>query len=131
MYKRQLYATLWFLAKGRFDFSGLPSVGAWMARMAAFGHGKPVDCSAEASLLEAAAALPAPLPTDSVSPDASGVALGQQVQITPEQLGHGTSVQGELVAINARRLTLRLYTERCGEVHVHFPRVGYRLRTAG
>lgn len=126
-----LYSTLWFLANGRFDFSGLPSVGAWMARMAAFGHGKPEDCSAEASLLEAAAALPAPLPTDSVSPDASGVALGQQVQITPEQLGHGTSVQGELVAINARRLTLRLYTERCGEVHVHFPRVGYRLRTAG
>ncbi len=126
-----LYATLWFLANGRFDFSALPSVAAWMARMAAFGHGKPEDCSAEASLLEAAAALPATLPTDNVSPDASGVALGQQVQITPEQLGHGTSVQGELVAINARRLTLRLHTERCGEVHVHFPRVGYRLRTVG
>lgn len=126
-----LYSTLWFLANGRFDFSGLPSVAAWMARMAAFGHGKPEDCSAEASLLEAAAALPAPLPTDSVSPDPSGVALGQQVQITPEQLGHGTSVQGELVAINARRLTLRLHTDRCGEVHVHFPRLGYRLRTAG
>lgn len=124
-----LYSTLWFLANGRFDFSGLPSVAAWMARMAAFGHGKPEDCSAEASLLEAAAALPAPLPTDSVSPDASGVALGQQVKVTPEQLGHGTSVQGELVAINARRLTLRLHTERCGEVHVHFPRVGYRLQT--
>lgn len=126
-----LYATLWFLANGRFDFSGLPSVRAWMARMAAFGHGQPEDCSAEEALLIAAAALPAPLPTDSVSPDASGVALGQQVQVTPEQLGHGTSVQGELVAINARRLTLRLRTERCGEVHVHFPRVGYRLRTVG
>lgn len=126
-----LYATLWFLANGRFDFAGLPSVAAWMTRMAAFGHGKPESCSADASLLEAATALPAPLPTDSVSPDACGVALGQQVTVTPEQLGHGTSVQGELVAINARRLTLRLYTERCGEVHVHFPRVGYRLRAVG
>lgn len=123
-----LYATLWFLAQGRFDFSALPSTAAWMARMAAFGHGQRADCTAEEALLEAAAALPAPLPTDSVSPDACGVALGQQVQVTPEQLGHGTSVQGELVAINAQRLTLRLHTERCGEVHVHFPRLGYRLK---
>lgn len=126
-----LYATLWFLANGRFDFSGLPAVSAWMARMAAFGHGKPEESTAEEALLIAAAALPAPLPTDSTSPDASGVALGQQVQVTPEQLGHGTSVQGELVAINSRRMTLRLHTERCGEVHVHFPRLGYRLRAEG
>lgn len=122
-----LYATLWFLVNGRFDFSGMPAVSAWMARMAAFGHGHPQDCSPDEALLVAAAALPAPLPTDTVSPDASGAALGQQVRVTPEQLGHGTSVQGELVAINPRRLTLRLQTERCGEVHVHFPRLGYRL----
>ena len=123
-----LYSTLWFLANGRFDFSALPAVSAWMARMAAFGHGQREDMSADEALLVAAAALPAPLPSDSVSPDASGVALGQRVEVTPEQLGHGTSVQGELVAINARRLTVRLHTERCGEVHVHFPRVGYRIK---
>lgn len=126
-----LYATLWFLRNGRFDFTARPSVTAWMARMAAFGHGHPEDCSAEESLVTAAASLPAPLPTDSISPDASGVALGQQVQVTPEQLGNGTSVQGELVAINAQRLTLRLHTARCGEVHVHFPRLGYRVKAMG
>lgn len=126
-----LYATLWFLANGRFDFSAMPAVSAWMARMAAFGHGKPEESTAEEALLIAAAALPAPLPTDNTAPDASGVALGEQVTVTPEQLGHGTSVQGELVAVNPRRLTLRLHTERCGEVHVHFPRLGYRLQHAG
>jgi len=52
------------------------------------------------------------------------------VLVTPEQLGHGTSVRGELVAINPDRLTLLVLSERCGALHVHFPRVGYRLQAA-
>jgi len=123
-----LYSTLWFLRNGRFDFSCLPRIGAWMERMGAFGHGQREDFNAEGALDVARAATPAALPDDSVSPDPAGVALGQTVQITPEQLGHGTSVQGELRAINARRLTLRLHSERCGDVHIHFPRTGYRVR---
>lgn len=123
-----LYATLWFLANGRFDFAPHPAVQAWMARMSAIGHGKRQDISAEEALVEAAAALPAPLPDVPATPDASGLQLGQTVQVTPEQLGHGTSVSGELVSLLPHRLTLRLCSERCGEVHVHFPRTGYRLK---
>lgn len=128
-----LYATLWFLANGRFDFSIYPSVQSWMTRMIAIGHGQRQDISAEEALVEAAAALPAVLstpanPTDPT--DATGLSLGQAVQVTPEQLGHGTSVTGELVSLLPHRLTLRLRSERCGEVHVHFPRTGYRLKAA-
>lgn len=124
-----LYATLWFLANGRFDFGAHPNVQAWMARMSAIGHGKPRDISAEEALVEAAAALPAPLPNAPTQPDASGLHVGQTIMVTPEQLGHGTSVTGELVSLLPHRLTLRLCSDRCGEVHVHFPRTGYRLKS--
>lgn len=128
-----LYATLWFLANGRFDFSRHPAVQAWMTRMIGIGHGHREDISAEEALVEAAAALPAPLPDtagEQGSADATGLILGQVVQVTPEQLGHGTSVTGELVSLLPQRLTLRLRSERCGELHVHFPRTGYRLKAA-
>ena len=128
-----LYATLWFLSNGRFDFSNHPAVQGWMTRMAAIGHGQRQDISAEEALVEAAAALPAPLPTapqEASAADATGLCLGQTAQVTPEQLGHGTSVTGELVSLLPHRLTLRLRNERCGEVHVHFPRIGYRIKAA-
>lgn len=128
-----LYATLWFLANGRFDFAAHPAVQGWMTRMIAIGHGRRQDISAEEALIEAAAALPAPLPTADACdpPDATGLSLGQTVRVTPEQLGHGTSVAGELVSLLPHRMTLRLRSERCGEVHVHFPRIGYRLKAIG
>jgi len=37
-------------------------------------------------------------------------------------------VEGELLAITPQRLSLRHTDERCGSVHVHFPRLGYRVR---
>ena len=128
-----LYATLWFLGQGRFDFGPHPAVQRWMQRMAAIGHGQRQDISAEEALLEATAALPAPLPKPVESPtvpEASGLCLGQTVTVTPEQLGHGTSVTGLLVSLLPHRLCLRLHSERCGELHVHFPRAGYRVKAA-
>lgn len=127
-----LYATLWFLANGRFDFGAHPAVQGWMKRMTTIGHGQRQDISAEEALAEAADSLPAPLPAAAHGSDdaldATGLRLGQAVQVTPEQLGHGTSVIGELVSLLPHRLTVRLRSERCGEVHVHFPRTGYRVK---
>lgn len=123
-----LYSTLWFARNGRFDFSPYPATAAWLARMQAFGHGSPTEMTADEAIALAASAQPAALDHDSVSPDASGLALGQQVSVAPELLGHGTAVQGKLVGINAQRLALALNNERAGDVHVHFPRVGYRIR---
>lgn len=125
-----LYATLWFMQNGGLDFSTCSAVQAWMSRMAAFGHGERQDIPAEEALTEAAAALPAPLPREPFTNDSAGLQAGQTVVVTPEQLGCGTSVTGRLVSLLDHRLTLRLRTERCGEVHVHFPRAGYRLEAA-
>lgn len=124
-----LYSTLWFARVGRFDFARFPATTAWMGRMQAFGHGERIDITAEDALNLAAQNEPAPLPgvDANLSPDASGLTLGQTIEVRPELLGHGTSVKGTLIALNPQRLSLRLQSERCGTVHVHFPRQGYRL----
>ncbi len=122
-----LFSTLWFARVGRFDFGAFPALAAWMARMDAWGHGQAQPLDAEQALAVARHSMPAPLPA-SVLPDGSGLTPGQRVAVTPEQAGHGTTVEGELVAITPQRLSLRHTDERCGTVHVHFPRLGYRAR---
>jgi glutathione S-transferase len=121
-----LYATLWFARVGRFDFSTWPALSAWLARMDAWGHGQPAPLDAEQALAVARQSTPLPV-LASVLPDGSGLTPGQRVAVTPELAGHGTTVQGELLAITPQRLSVRHQHERCGTVHIHFPRLGYRV----
>lgn len=125
-----LYSTLWFARHGRFDFTPFPAVSAWMAQMQAFGHGTPTPLSATEALDVAASHEPAPLPAWQGDADASGLAAGQTVSVSPELLGHGTAVAGELVGLSRERITVRVQSVRCGRVHVHFPRLGYRLQAS-
>jgi glutathione S-transferase len=125
-----LYSTLWFLGNGGFDFSTLPLTAAWLKRMKAFGRGQSSDMGAEEALNLARASTPRPLPDGAVQADPTGLQAGQTVSITPESLGHGTSVEGELVALSPERVTVRVSNAMCGTVHVHFPRLGYKLRAA-
>ncbi len=125
-----LFSTLWFARNGRFDFTPFPSVAAWMEQMQAFGRGGPTELSAAEALDVAAAHEPAALTAWQGDADASGLKAGQTVTVSPELLGHGTAVVGELVALNPERITVRVHSPRCGKVHVHFPRLGYRLRAS-
>lgn len=122
-----MYATLWFAQQGQFDFSAFPLISTWLARMQAIGHGTRLDTSSQEALAIAAESQPLAPRHGSALPDASGLTSGQTVRITPEQLGHGTSVTGELVAISPKQVTLLVLSVRCGALHVHFPRVGYRI----
>jgi glutathione S-transferase len=103
-----------------------PAVLAWMDRMAAFGQGTMQKSSALDAIAVAAAATPVALP-DAVFQDEHGIALGSLVTIAAETFGQETT-QGELVAATRTRYTLHRTDERTGEVHVHFPRIGYVLR---
>jgi hypothetical protein len=124
-----LYATLWFAANGRFDFSAFPSLSAWMQLMKAFGHGQSTPMSAAEALEEARTSAPRALPDSAAEClQASGVQPGQTVRITPELLGHGTDVVGELLVLNHERVIVRHQHALCGTVHVHLPRLGYRVR---
>lgn len=126
-----LYSTLWFAGNGGFDYNPFPQVNAWRKRMKAFGRGQATPMTAQEALDLAASHTPKALPATAVHTDPTGLSAGQAVVISPESLGHGTSVRGNLVALSARHMTVSHASPRCGTVHVHFPRLGYRVRAEG
>ena len=99
-----------------------------MDRIAAAGHGSPTPLSANVALDVAAAADPAPpLASETLNDDPRP---GETVTVTPVDYGKANPSVGVLVAIDTHRLTVRHTSDRLGPVHVHFPRRGYRVRSA-
>jgi glutathione S-transferase len=97
-----------------------------MDRMAACGHGQPEKLSAAEALQIAHASSPLAV-SQEVFQDEHEIPLGSQVTITAESFGL-ESTPGTLVAATRTRYTLARSDERAGELHIHFPRVGYVLQ---
>lgn len=112
--------------------SATPAVLEWMDRMAALGQGRAEKFSAEDAITVAAGAEPQPLPPHDFQ-DEHGIALGSRVSIAAEGLGAEFTepTEGRLIAATRTRYTLARTDARAGELHVHFPRIGYVLRSAG
>jgi glutathione S-transferase len=131
------YHPLWFTRKRVPIMADIleasPSVLAWMDRIAAIGHGSMEKYSAtEAIAASANSSLANSVlgsEDNATFQDEHGIALGSQVTISAETFGQ-EATPGELVAATRTRFTLRRMDERAGEVHVHFPRIGYVLRAA-
>ncbi|MDE2049273.1 MAG: glutathione S-transferase family protein, partial [Betaproteobacteria bacterium] len=124
------YHPLWFTrerAQMPAIFAPTPSIGRWMDRMAAFGHGSIAGkLSPDDALALARTATPAPMHDDTFQ-DEHGIALGSAVTLTAESFGLEPTA-GDLIAATRTRYTLRRTDPRAGTVHVHFPRVGFKLR---
>lgn len=126
-----LYMAPWFL-----ELIGGPSAlldrqprtRAWMARVAAIGHGSLTPCSAEEALAEARASTPQPLPAAPVMPCPEGLMPGDDVEVSP--LDERSPACGRLLRVDGERITLATTDTRSGSLHVHFPRLGYRLAPA-
>jgi len=120
---------LWFL-KGTPVTAPLvdeyPAVSAWLARVLGFGHGSFTEMSAEEALEVSRSATPAALP-DEQFVDPNGFAAGQQVLIAATDYGVDP-VAGELLFAGTEELILRREDPRAGVVHVHFPRLGFRIQ---
>ncbi len=124
-----VYHTLWFLSVFRIDcgheLTPFPKTRAWMAGMAAYGHGRPSGLTAKAALDIARDSLPAPLPPsladDSLPPPGSPVAVRPDDYVT-------AAVEGTLVQIDADDVAVLRDDPRLGKVMMHFPRVGYTIR---
>ena len=120
---------LWFL-KGSSVTSPLvdayPAVAAWLDRVLGFGHGTSTQMSAEQALDVSRNAAPAVLPEE-VFEDLNGFKAGQQVTICATDYGTDP-VAGELLFAGREELILRRSDERAGIVHVHFPRMGFRIQ---
>lgn len=119
---------LWFLRATPVTsplVDGYPSVATWLDRVLALGHGKSEEISGGAAIEVARAAMPAPLPEEAFS-DPNGFTAGQHVAISAVDYGV-EAVEGELLFAGAEQLILRREDDRAGVVHVHFPRLGFRI----
>lgn len=124
-----VYHCLWFL--DRLPHKLTPELVtskatlAWMARIAAIGHGEREEIEAAEAIAAAHASRPEapPSSTDPV------LKPGQRVTVEPEERT-SAPVEGEIVFVSPTRLALRRTDERAGTVHVHFPRLGYAVKTA-
>lgn len=126
------YHPLWFTQTQTSVMAGIldatPAVQAWMARMAAIGHGRRTELDAAAAIAHCAvspghgAVLP-----DQPFQDEHGIPLGSRVSIASDSFGPEPS-SGVLVAATRMHYTIRRVDERAGVVHVHFPRIGYVLK---
>jgi len=104
-----------------------PSLLAWMDRMAAIGHGSEAQSDSATAIAAAARSTPAGI-ENGVFQDDHGIALGSRVAIVAESFGLEPT-EGELVAATRTRYSLRRSDARAGTVHVHFPRIGFQLKT--
>ena len=120
---------LWFL-KGSSVTSPLvdayPAVAAWLDRVLGFGHGTSTQMSADQALDVSCNVAPAVLPEE-IFEDLNGFKAGQQVTICATDYGTDP-VAGELLFAGREELILRRSDERAGTVHVHFPRMGFRIQ---
>lgn len=104
-----------------------PAVSAWLARVLGFGHGAPSEMTSEEALAIARNTTPAALPDEQFI-DPNGFEVGQQVVIAATDYGIDP-VAGELMFAGSEELIVRREDERGGWVHVHFPRLGFRIET--
>src|SRR5690606_31462688 len=119
---------LWFL-KGTHVTAPLvdqyPAVSAWLGRVLGFGHGAHSPLGSDEAIAIARAATPAALPEQDFS-ESLGFTRGQRVQVAATDYGVDP-VQGELLCVARESIILRREDERAGVVHVHFPRLGFRI----
>ncbi|MBT2372103.1 glutathione S-transferase family protein [Pseudomonas fluorescens] len=103
-----------------------PAVSAWHARVMGFGHGSATEMSAEQALEVARNSTPVALPNE-LFDEPNGFKAGQQVSISATDYGVDP-VAGELLFAGREELILRRTDEQGGTVHVHFPRLGFRIQ---
>ncbi|HQD82616.1 MAG TPA: glutathione S-transferase family protein, partial [Quisquiliibacterium sp.] len=109
------------------EVAAFPALTAFMARMRAFGHGRPTGMEAAEALQVARDAVPAAPRASAPFPE--DPPLGAVVRVRADDHAQDP-ITGELVQIDADEIALRRSDPQAGDVVVHFPRVGYELRAA-
>ncbi len=118
---------LWFVHSGgpvAAILAPYAAIDAWVARMRAFGHGRPEPLdSADALAIAASAGGHAPCAVAA----GLGFEAGQAVTVTPTDYGRDP-VAGTLVGLGGDEVVIRRHDPRAGTVHVHFPRAGFQIK---
>jgi glutathione S-transferase len=106
--------------------AGMPLLVAWEARVGAIGEGERTVMDAGSALATAREATPEPSEPRS---EAGAPGPGTVVNVSPDDTRRG-GVTGNLVALTADEIIIRHEGDHVGTVHVHFPRLGYRVDPA-
>ena len=126
-----VYHPLWFTRIATPNlasiFDATPQVLTWMDRISTLGLGRMEKMAMQDALSVAAHTEPAALPEHEVFLDDHGIELGSKVAIAAESFGVEPTV-GKLIAATRTRYTLARVDARVGNIHVHFPRVGYVMK---
>jgi glutathione S-transferase len=101
----------------------------WYGRVAALGHGKPELMSEQQAFDIARDASPLPVTHISPNGDPGGLQAGTEVSVTPDDNARVT-VTGTLVAASDSEVVILRRDAQAGELHIHFPRLGYDLLAA-
>ncbi|HSC63359.1 MAG TPA: glutathione S-transferase [Caldimonas sp.] len=121
--------SIWFLRRAAASAALLdayPAIGAWFARVTAFGHGESTPMtSGDAIALAAAAKGHA---ATSVR-EGAGFAPGDAVTVSAADYAHD-DIAGRLVGLDGDEVVLERDDARAGSVHVHFPRIGFHVKAA-
>lgn len=101
-----------------------PKLLAWYERMTAFGHGSPEKMTS-GEALDLAAQTHKHAQTH-VEPGA-GFEAGDAVTVSPTDYATDL-VSGTLVGLTQHEVVIERRDERAGQLHVHFPRIGYQVK---
>jgi glutathione S-transferase len=122
------YYLIWFI-RGRWHqgpkwLGNFPNLESWEVRMSHIGHGTQEEMDSKRALEIAKLAEPECIPTNS----AHNESFGAKVNVTPEGDGGDPEVTGHLVDVTDDQISLRRIDPDLGNICVHFPRVGYRIK---
>ncbi|WP_218668963.1 glutathione S-transferase family protein [Variovorax sp. KK3] len=101
----------------------------WFDRIAAIGHGRPEPMSAEDAFAAARDATPAEVAHLQPDGDPGGLRAGSPVTVTPDDNAR-VPVGGTLVAASDNEIVIRRRDPQAGELHIHFPRLGFDVVAA-
>lgn len=122
------YHPIWFTQQNAGpEITGLLSqsslVGPWFARVAALGHGKPAEMTADEAVEVAKLNRPRDVEDWSAEAAHCGLQRGDWVSVTPDD--YGNAVVGQLIAWRDDEVVLRHEDPSVGGVNLHFPRAGF------
>lgn len=105
---------------------GLAPIIDWYDRILALGHGQSTPMTSEEAFEIASQASPEPVTHLPTNGDPGGLKDGTAVRVTPDDNAR-VSVTGTLMAADAFEIVIHRREERAGDLHIHFPRLGYTL----
>ena len=127
------WQTIWILRKNcppeADALLGLSGLVAWYDRICAYGHGTPLVTTAEDALAAARAATPVAVTHLDANGDPGGLKAGCPVTVTPDDNAR-VPVRGTLVAASDSEIVIHRNDPQAGDLHLHFPRLGFDLVAA-